>query len=361
MTRPDSSFWSEQLPYSMAREEKVRHLSQALAELTSWHRSSCPKYARILDLLGRSANYGSTLEEIPFIPARLFKEHELSSIGENEIFKTLTSSGTSGQAVSRIFLDRETASLQTRILTRLMTDVLGKKRVPMLVIDSSSVLKDRQSFSARGAGILGFSLFGQDVTYALDANMNLDLPAIDQFLERHDRQPIFLFGFTFMIWTHFYRVLRMKNLRLALENGILMHGGGWKKLQHEAVGREQFSRAIFECSGISRVINYYGMVEQTGSIYLECEHGKLHTPVFSDIIVRDPTDFTALPYGKNGLVQVLSMIPRSYPGHSLLTEDLGRVDGEDDCPCGRLGKHFTILGRIAKAEARGCSDTYEQP
>ena len=361
MIRPDLSFWIEQSPYSMAREEKARHLTQTLAALTSWHRAACPEYARILNLLGVSTDCGRTMEEIPFIPARLFKEHKLSSIGENEIFKTLTSSGTSGQTVSRIFLDRETAALQTRILTRLMTDVLGKKRVPMLVIDSPGVLKDRQSFSARGAGILGFSLFGQDVTYALDANMDLDLPAIDQFLERHNGQPIFLFGFTFMIWTHFYRVLQMKNVRLSLGNGILMHGGGWKKLQHEAVGREQFSQAMFECSGISRVSNYYGMVEQTGSIYLECEHGRLHAPVFSDIIVRDPSDFTPLPYGKNGLVQVLSMIPGSYPGHSLITEDLGRIDGEDDCPCGRLGKHFTILGRVAKAEARGCSDTYEQP
>lgn len=360
MTRPDLSFWIEQSPYSMAREEKVRRLSQTLADLTAWHRSSCPEYSRILDLLGVPNVYGRTLEEIPYIPARLFKDHKLSSIGETEIFKTLTSSGTSGQTVSKIFLDRETASLQTRILTRLMTDILGKKRVPMLVIDSASVLKDRQSFSARGAGILGFSLFGQDVTYALDANMDLDQPAIDQFLERHKGQPIFLFGFTFMIWTHFYRVLQMKGARLALDNGILLHGGGWKKLQDEAVGRETFANAMFDCAGISRVINYYGMVEQTGSIYLECEHGRLHSPVFSDIIIRDPLDFRPLPHGETGLVQVLSMIPKSYPGHSLLTEDLGRINGEDDCPCGRFGKHFTILGRVAKAETRGCSDTYQQ-
>ena len=52
-------------------------------------------------------------------------------------------------------------------------------------------------------------------------------------------------------------------------------------------------------------------------------------------------------------------LPRSYPGHSLLTEDLGVLLGEDDCPCGRKGKYFKVTGRVPRAEVRGCSDTYE--
>ena len=63
--------------------------------------------------------------------------------------------------------------------------------------------------------------------------------------------------------------------------------------------------------------------------------------------------------GEQGIVQVLSPLPGSYPGHSLLTEDTGVLLGEDDCPCGRLGKYFSIIGRIPRAEIRGCSDTYE--
>ena len=240
-----------------------------------------------------------------------------------------------------------------------MSDVLGKKRVPMLIIDSPGVLRERLSFSARRAGVLGFSLFGQDVTYLLDENMELNLPAVEAFLERHAGQPVLLFGFTFIIWQHFYAALNARGIRLPLNNGILLHGGGWKKLQDQAVGRSVFANALLDCAEIPRVINYYGMVEQTGSIYLECEEGRLHASVYSDVIIRSPRDFQPLPNGEVGLVEVLSLIPQSYPGHALLTEDLGMIHGEDDCPCGRLGKHFTVLGRIEKAEARGCSDTYE--
>ena len=55
---------------------------------------------------------------------------------------------------------------------------------------------------------------------------------------------------------------------------------------------------------------------------------------------------------------MVSVLPGSYPGHSLLTEDEGVILGEDDCPCGRKGKYFHILGRLKNAEIRGCSDTY---
>jgi hypothetical protein len=348
-------------PYALPAPEKARALGAALGELTQWHRARCPQYASILRLLG---DPGATApaplpEQVPFIPVRLFKEFDLLSVERDQVFKTLTSSGTSGQQVSRIYLDRETASLQSRVLARLMATLLGKKRLPMLVIDSPAVLRDRQSMSARGAGIVGFSLFGQDVTYALDDAMQLDLPAIDAFLARHAGQPVFLFGFTSIIWQHFHLPLRASGRRLAIDHGILLHGGGWKKLQDQAVGASEFRGALAESAGIRQVRNYYGMVEQTGSIHLECEHGHLHAPVYADVIIRRPRDFTEAARGEPGLVQVLSMLPRSYPGHSLLTEDVGQLEGEDDCPCGRLGKYFSISGRIAQAEIRGCSDTYE--
>ena len=71
-------------------------------------------------------------------------------------------------------------------------------------------------------------------------------------------------------------------------------------------------------------------------------------------------DFSVCSTGEKGLIQVVSQLPESYPGHSLLTEDEGVILGEDDCPCGRKGKYFEIKGRIKNAEIRGCSDTYER-
>ena len=107
------------------------------------------------------------------------------------------------------------------------------------------------------------------------------------------------------------------------------------------------------------MLDYYGMVEQTGAIHMACEHGHLHAPVWADVLIRRAEDFSLAEPGETGLIEVVSVLPRSYPGHVLLTEDQGRVLGEDDCPCGRKGKYFEVLGRVRRAETRGCSDTYE--
>jgi phenylacetate-coenzyme A ligase PaaK-like adenylate-forming protein len=142
---------------------------------------------------------------------------------------------------------------------------------------------------------------------------------------------------------------------------VLIHGGGWKRLQDQQVDNATFKARLREQLGIERVFNYYGMVEQVGSIFMECEQGRLHAPTFADVVVRDPLTLDPLPPGQVGVVQVLSALPVSYPGHSLLTEDLGLLHGEDDCPCGRLGRTFSVLGRMPQVEMRGCSDTRTLP
>jgi hypothetical protein len=58
------------------------------------------------------------------------------------------------------------------------------------------------------------------------------------------------------------------------------------------------------------------------------------------------------------VIQVLSALPLSYPGHSILTEDMGILEGVDHSEGGRRGKYFSVIGRVPKAELRGCSDTH---
>ena len=380
-------------PFSLAKEQKKRLLGARLTELTRLHRRNCPEYAGMLDIIGfeDTAGYREMeailpsggvsgldtgkevlagkpegadaidCESIPFLPVRLFKELNLKSVPDGGIVKTMTSSGTTGQAVSKIYLDRATAANQQKAMVKIVSDFTGSSRMPMIIIDSPDVIKDRAAFSARGAGILGFSMFGSKKIYALKGNMELDADGLKGFLEANAGKRILLFGFTFIIWQHFYKELkRLKEdgVTFGLSNGVLIHGGGWKKLQSEAVGRDEFHERLRDVCGLTDIHDYYGMVEQTGCIYMECGCGHLHASIFSDVIMRRHMDFSPCGIGEKGIIQVVSTIPESYPGHSLLTEDEGIIIGEDDCPCGRKGKYFKVLGRIKDAEIRGCSDTY---
>jgi len=344
-------------PYDLERTMKQDALVAGLNSLTLHHIHNNAAYKAIIEKT-TGFQEASALEEIPYLPVQLFKLMELASIPQEEVIKVLTSSGTTGQQVSKIYLDKETSISQTRALVEVMKPVIGEKRLPMIILDTKSVLKDRRSFSARGAGILGFANFGRQHFYALNDDMTVDWDGLQQYLAHHSDTKFLLFGFTFMIWKHVYQEAINRGLSIDFGDSILIHGGGWKKLQEEAVDAQTFNRELKRVLGIREVHNYYGMVEQVGSIFVECEYEHLHTPNFADIIIRDPYSFAPLPYGKQGLIQVLSLLPKSYPGHSLLTEDIGTIHGEDDCPCGWKGKFFTVAGRIPRAELRGCSDTF---
>jgi phenylacetate-coenzyme A ligase PaaK-like adenylate-forming protein len=347
-------------PYSLQKKDKEAILNPLLSKLSKHHFENCPPFKKMMNGIGYKNNKEYNYSELPFLPVRLFKMLDLLSVKKEEVIKTMTSSGTSGQAVSKIYLGKETSSNQTKVLSKIVSSFIGKQRVPMIIIDSESVVKNRSLFSARGAGILGFSMFGSKRIYALNENMELNTKILLEFLEKHKSERIFLFGFTFMIWQHFYKQLIEKTIELDLSNAVLIHGGGWKKLISESISSIEFKNKLEDICGIKSVHDYYGMVEQTGSIFMECENGHLHTSIFSDIIIRRPFDFSIAKKGEIGIIQVLSVLPKSYPGHSLLTEDEGVLLGEDDCSCGRLGKYFKIVGRLKNAEIRGCSDTYEE-
>ena len=339
--------------FTLPQAVKEEVLLKDLSALVEHHRARCAPYDRILAANAYSS--ASSIAELPWLPVRLFKNLELKSIPDDEVFKVLTSSGTTGE-VSRIYLDKAAAATQTRQLGATVQTVLGPKRLPMLLVDTKAMLKDRRSFSARGAGVLGMSTFGRDHVWALDNDGHVDLDAIRGFLEKHGGAPFLIFGFTYMVWLHLYEVARDHGLDLS--NGILIHSGGWKKLVDQAVSPEVFRERLAEV-GLVNTHNFYGMVEQIGTIFLEGPSGgSLYCPDFADVVVRDPVTWRELPPGETGLLEVVSTLPTSYPGHVLLTEDLGVVHGIDDGDW--PGKRFSVHGRLPRAEARGCSDTYQE-
>ncbi len=343
-------------PYCLEEGQKDERVLPIYRELTEHHYGACGAYRRIVDCNGWHPD--GSLEDVPLLPVRLFKEYDLCSVPKDDIIKTIASSGTSSQQPSKIFLDKQTAINQQKALTSIVTDFIGKARMPMLILDCPDVVKDRTKFSTRGAGILGFSVFGTKRAYALNNDMTIDYETVDEFMARFQGQRILLFGFTYIIWKHFLLELERSGRQYDFSQAVMIHGGGWKKLASEAVSKEEFRSRFKKACGLADIHENYGMAEQTGSIFMECNEGHLHASVFSKVIIRDPLTFRPCPVGQRGIIQVMSVLPHSYPGHSLLTEDEGTIEGEDDCPCGRKGEYFKIFGRLSKAELRGCSDTY---
>ena len=340
--------------YSLTQAQRTPLLLDGLNELTARHYAAGLPYRRIVDGALGGLRPAAAVEDVPYLPVSLFKTQRLQSIADEAVRVTLTSSGTTGQTVSRIVLDTDTSTIQQKALANSLVHVLGKRRLPMLVIDTGMVFKDPRRMSARGAGVLGLMRYGRSHAFALDPDLEPDVEAVRAFLAEHGDQPFFMFGFTFVVWMHFYE--RFRDSGIDLSNGILIHSGGWKKMVERSVDNATFRHAFKEAFGLTRIYNFYGMVEQIGSIFLEGPDGLLFPPNSADVIIRDPRSWQPLPPGQPGVIQLLSLLPHSYPGHSVLTEDMGVVESVDPGIDGWNGRGLRVLGRVAKAELRGCSD-----
>jgi phenylacetate-coenzyme A ligase PaaK-like adenylate-forming protein len=344
--------------YSLPQAEKERMLLARLRDLTGLHAERSEAYGRILSGLGLGPEGVRSLDDVPMLPIGLFKTHVLRSIPEERVFKVVTSSGTTGAAVSRVYLDAAATQLQTRTLASIMKHWLGAARLPMIVVEARSILGNRRTLPARAAGIVGMMTFGRDHFFALDDELRLRHDDLALWLAKHAGSAILVFGYTFTVWEQFLEALSPGEIDLS--NAVLIHSGGWKKLAERAVSNAAYKARLERVTGLRRVHNFYGMAEQIGTAFVECEHGFLHAPNAADIVVRDPSTWAAAAPGEVGVAHMLSALPESYPGHSILTEDLARVEAVDDCPCGRRGKAVSIVGRVPEAELRGCSDVYAQ-
>ena len=345
----------KQDPFSLNIDEKNKFFQNHLFELFKHHDKNCLDFKNILRSLRFRHSRKKQIEEYPFLPIRLFKNYNLFSVKKNKILRQLTSSGTTSNNVSKIYLDEINAINQVKALKKIFYDFVGHSRLPMLILDVN-LTNSLKSFNAKYAGLMGFSLFGKDIHYALSENYKINFKEINKFLKKYRHQKFLLFGFTYNVWKIFFKNLNKDNVKYNFEHGILIHGGGWKKLEKNKVSENIFKKYLSDNYNLKNIINYYGMIEQTGSIFFQCKYNYFHCSTYSDIIIRDKS-FAVQPFKKPGIIQLLSLIPTSYPGNSILTEDKGTLMGIDDCKCGRKGKYFIFNNRVKDAELRGCSDT----
>ena len=270
-----------QPPYSLRQSDKEPILLEGLNELTRYHYEKSPEYGRILDAAwGGLKTYGS-ISEVPYLPVSLFKEMELKSTALPAM--VMRSSGTTGQRTSRIIIDNETARRQS--------EALGGVVPPHSRRPPSALPRDRHEgrhqadgpHRARRRRARHDEVRRQNGLRPQFAT-GLGQGARRDFRPREWREPFLIFGFTFLVWDKLYR--SFADGEVDLSGAILIHSGGWKKLEAQKVSNAEFRAALKRRFNLSNIFNFYGFVEQIGSVFIEGPDGLLYPPNFTDIIVR---------------------------------------------------------------------------
>lgn len=361
MTYMDQLF---SLPAYSDNEEQQRLYLKALQEELVFHYEHNDMYRQFCDRKGFNPHQEITsLEAIPPVAVSVFKDlgMGLSSVPKEDIKLRLQSSATSGTP-STIVVDKITSKRQAKAMVKVIQEAIGRERKPFLVMDIDPRSEFRALLGARFAAITGYLNFASKAGYFLKAKDGVsyfDVDAMQEYMAGIPAdQPVVVFGFTYILYSNVLKAVKEKGITIPLPKGSkIIHIGGWKKLESEKISKELFNQQLADCFGIEPVdvIDIYGFTEQMGLNYPDCPCGCKHESSYVKVLVRDVVTNEVLPAGEEGKLEFITPVPHSYPGNLVLTDDLGMViDGE--CPYGRPGKRFKILGRLKKAEVRGCGD-----
>ncbi|MEI8372071.1 MAG: hypothetical protein WCJ35_04455 [Planctomycetota bacterium] len=355
-------------PYGLTPEVKTVALLTAVREQIGHHAEHCPLYARWLRHQGFDPRDPiNSLADVPFLPVGIFKRLYLSSVDESQVVRVLASSGTSSQVPSRIPLDQTTRNRQMKVLGAILSHRLGGQRRPFLILDAppeKSLDADRE-LSARVAGMRGYLMAATEQEYALRRDgdrLLLDREKVLAAVQRWkaEGKPFCLLGYTYLLYEYVVRSMREQGIRIELPpSTFVIHFGGWKKLQQQAVTKSVLTDHTSEVFGLvpSSIIDIYGFTEQLGVIYPDDFQGVKRTPTYSEVLVRDPRTLDVVPDGTVGLLEFICPLPHSYPGIAVLLDDMGRIVTREPGSDGLQGTGFEIVGRAERAEARGCGDT----
>jgi hypothetical protein len=350
-------------PYAQAPEERHSSLLELLKEELDYACQRHAGYGNYVQCWPRDYRTAARVADLPFLPVRTLKANPpISFVNPDEVKRTLTSSATTSQMPSRVVLDSPTARRMTKGIVSIVRDFIGPARRPYLVVDTAGFQGGASELGARGAAIQGLQPFASETAHCLSlsaqGDLILDRDRLRQFAQDRQDTEVLVYGFTYILWNHLVKPLAAEGVCLNLPKARILHSGGWKRLQDQAVEKTVFNEGLARLFGCSpaRIVDFYGMVESVGVIYPDCSAGNKHGPAFGDVIVRNPLTLEPVAAGEHGIVQVCSILPTSFPGHLLLTEDMAQVLAYDGCPCGRRGISFRFAGRVPKAELRGCGN-----
>lgn len=339
----------ESEPYEARNDDQFIN---EMNELTKHHISGCEKYGKLFS----GWQQDNRVENLPYIHVGLFKQKILKTEASHiKHGRTLNSSATSAQSPSQILLDEKSSLLQAQSSEKILRSVLGEEKRPLLILDNAKELRNR-NISARISAALSLKPLSSTIHFLLENSgdpSSLKTETISSILAENDK--VIIYGFTWVLWQAFQKISQDLPTQVKETQIDFVHSGGWKKLEAIKVEPAEFDQVMLKpCGKRSKVIDFYGLVEQVGIIYPLCSHGYRHVPVWAHCLVRDPYTLEVI-YDKPGQLQLMNTISFGAPYHSVLAEDLA-VMPTRACPCGIEGQRFQLLGRVPKAEIRGCSN-----
>lgn len=333
--------------FKIANEQEFNSLCMKIFHLQA---ENCEVYREYLNLLGVEHFSVESIDRIPFLPIKFFKNREIATLdscgkcftnGASAPHSVFTSSSTTGMVPAKhLVYDMDIyeksfrrgfeyfyGSPEEYTILALLPSYLERKG-SSLVYMAEHLIK---SSLAKGNRESGFYLYDYSRLY-------------DTLCSLKEKG-----GKTILLGVSFALLDFVEKYKVEFPDLIVMETGGMKGRGKE-IGRERMHSILHEGFGVKHIHSEYGMAELMSQAYSKGE-GIFYPVPWMKIIIRD--FYNPLRYvstgkedsGKKGGINIIDLANLNTCSF-IESEDMGELT-----PCGG----FLIHGRIKEAELRGCN------
>ncbi len=301
-----------------------------------------PVYKKYLELIKCNPDMIKSVSDIPFLPVEFFKTHEIRTKNqdirtENQEAraktKTFTSSGTTGQEVSKhivadISVYQNSFRKGFELFYGHVNDYCILALLPFYLEREGSSLVYMMDALIKDSGHPQSGFYLHNHQQLSDVLLNL----------KEQNQKTLLLGVT-------YALLDFAGQHpVSFPELIIMETGGMKGKRDEMI-RADVHEKLKKGFGISSVHSEYGMTELLSQAYSKGE-GIFQTPPWMKIIIHQQQDlFSEANEGQTGVISVIDLA-NIYSCSFITTQDVGRKDSDGS---------FEVLGRTDFSDVRGCN------
>ena len=294
-----------------------------------------PLYRTYCELLGLGPGNVQCLEDIPFLPIVMFRQHDVRT-GEWEAKAVFRSSGTTGSVQSRHFV-RDLNWYHT-IADRCFTSLVGQPGdyawiglLPSYLERADSSLVDMVHY---------FMTCSRHAENRFIPEVGDKIVSVLASLKHQDKATI-LIGVSFALLDLFER------MDVPLWDNLLVIETGGMKGRGQEITRDELYERLRKNHHNLRLASEYGMTELLSQAYRVNEHFQPGPTMH--VRIRDVSDpLRLIGHGQRGVINVI---------------DLANIDtcsfiATDDIGVAYSSGFFDVLGRLDNSDLRGCNLLY---
>lgn len=310
-------------------------------------------YRKFVDFLNINPNEIQQIEQIPFLPIEMFKNHEIldKNISTDLFFQ---SSGTTQMNLSKHWIaDRK---LYEESIARSFGQFIGKPEdyiflglLPSYLEKQNSSLIYMVDFLMKKSGKPenGYFLYNHQELFELLNRLS------------KENKKVILFGVSFALLDFLDFATENHHVIEASEFLTIIETGGMKGRKQEMT-KDELLTIFYKGFGTDKIYSEYSMTELLSQAY-SLGQNIYESPSWMRILIRNTEDpFSYLEDGRNGALNIIDLANR-HSCSFIATQDLGRILMESEIPDfvqknnSIVSNQFQVLGRIDHSDIRGCS------